>query len=261
MPGSSFWGQKTCLVVTGASQGIGQFFACELSKLLGANSSVIIIARSVSGLEETRKRILEANPAVKVKVHQTDLSKVNLEEYATLFSAVDPDISLSLFIHNAGSLGDCTKLAVDMKDPDEWNSFMALNLYSVTALTSEYMRRLQKSSCKKVFVNITSLAAIEPIKSLGYYCIGKAAREMYFRVLGAESSDLRVLNYSPGPIDTNMVSTLLDKIRDEEVKNAFSSMKETGTLVKVEQSAEKLIRVLEADTYKSGGRVDFYDTN
>lgn len=68
MPGSSFWGQKTCLVVTGASQGIGQFFACELSKLLGANSSVIIIARSVSGLEETRKRILEANPAVKVKV-------------------------------------------------------------------------------------------------------------------------------------------------------------------------------------------------
>lgn len=58
-----------------------------------------------------------------------------------------------------------------------------------------------------------------------------------------------------------MVSTLLDKIRDEEVKNAFSSMKETGTLVKVEQSAEKLIRVLEADTYKSGGRVDFYDTN
>ena len=34
--------------------------------------------------------------------------------------------------------------------------------------------------------------------------MGKAARESYFRVLAAENPDLRILNYSPGPVDTDM---------------------------------------------------------
>jgi len=45
---------------------------------------------------------------------------------------------------------------------------------------------------------MTSLLGIEPYKSVGYYCIGKASREMFFRVLALENPTLNVLSYSPG---------------------------------------------------------------
>lgn len=73
---------------------------------------------------------------------------------------------------------------------------MALNLYSVTALTSEFLKVF--NSGQRCVLNITSLCAIKPFKSMGYYCVGKAAREMYFKVLTDENPSLDILNYSPG---------------------------------------------------------------
>jgi len=45
---------------------------------------------------------------------------------------------------------------------------------------------------------MTSLLGIEPYKSVGYYCVGKASREMFFRVLALENPTLNILSYSPG---------------------------------------------------------------
>ncbi|CAM9237287.1 unnamed protein product, partial [Discosporangium mesarthrocarpum] len=56
-------------------------------------------------------------------------------------------------------------------------------------------------------INVSSLAAIQPFESWGTYSMGKAAREMFHRVLAKEQSapgGVRVLNYSPGPMDTDM---------------------------------------------------------
>ncbi|QQP37477.1 Sepiapterin reductase, partial [Caligus rogercresseyi] len=52
-------------------------------------------------------------------------------------------------------------------------------------------------------VNVSSAGALDPIPSWGYYCIGKASRLMYFRTLAAEEPDCRVLNYSPGVMNTS----------------------------------------------------------
>ena len=53
-------------------------------------------------------------------------------------------------------------------------------------------------------VNISSLAAVQPVKRWGLYCTGKAGRDMLFKVMAAEDPDIRVLNYAPGPLDTGM---------------------------------------------------------
>lgn len=45
---------------------------------------------------------------------------------------------------------------------------------------------------------MTSLAAIQPMKGMAPYCIGKASREMYFRMLVEEDPSLTVFNYAPG---------------------------------------------------------------
>lgn len=75
---------------------------------------------------------------------------------------------------------------------------MSLNLYSVTCLTSVFLSKFNLVTTEKCIVNITSLLGIEPFKSVGYYCVGKASREMYFRVLALENPTLNVLSYSPG---------------------------------------------------------------
>lgn len=77
---------------------------------------------------------------------------------------------------------------------------MSLNLYSVTCLTSVFLSKFNSDASEKCIVNITSLLGIEPFKSVGYYCVGKASREMYFRVLALENPALNILNYSPGKL-------------------------------------------------------------
>lgn len=73
---------------------------------------------------------------------------------------------------------------------------MSLNLYSVAVLTSAFLKLCNERKC--CIVNISSLAAVKPFKGLAFYCIGKASREMYFKVLAEENPSLNVLTYSPG---------------------------------------------------------------
>lgn len=65
---------------------------------------------------------------------------------------------------------------------------------------------------QSVIVNVTSLCGITPFETHGLYCMGKAAREMHHRVIAQEqlpcAPKVRVLQYSPGPMDTGMQTTI-----------------------------------------------------
>lgn len=71
-----------------------------------------------------------------------------------------------------------------------------MNLYSVTALTSSFLKLFSQN--ERCIVNISSGAAIHPLKGCVHYCVGKSSREMYFKVLAQENPDLNILNYAPG---------------------------------------------------------------
>lgn len=58
-------------------------------------------------------------------------------------------------------------------------------------------------------VNISSLCAVQPFKSWGLYCAGKAARDMLFKVLADEEPNILVLNYAPGPLDNEMQASYI----------------------------------------------------
>lgn len=63
-----FWGKKTFCMITGASQGIGRTLAVAFSRLFAEGSTVVLLARTERGLEETKFLISEANSKVNVKV-------------------------------------------------------------------------------------------------------------------------------------------------------------------------------------------------
>lgn len=254
----AFWGKKTFCFITGASQGIGRTLAVAFSRLFAENSTVVLLARSERGLEETKFLILETNSEVNVKIFPVDLSLPHAQVYRLILGNIDSsEYDVSLLVHNAGSVGNIGHLAEEMNDPQEWERYMALNLYSVTTLTSEFLKVFK--SGHRCILNITSLCAVKPFKSMGYYCVGKAAREMYFRVLAEENPSLDILNYSPGPVDTSMIDTVIASVKDEETKATFIGMKSEKKLVPAQETVKKLINILATGNYTRGGRVDYFD--
>ena len=167
---------------------------------------------------------------------------------------------MALVIHNAGSLGKVGQTASEMDDVAEWQRYLDLNLSSTILLNTLFLQKFPKSSGVNVsVVNITSLCAVQPFRSMGYYCVGKAAREMFFKVLADEEPWLDVLNYSPGPVETDMTDIIVANVKDDAIRQSFNDMRKNKTIVTVEQTTAKFLEVIGAKKYKSGGRVDYFD--
>lgn len=262
-----FWGQKTYCLITGASKGIGRKFATEFSRRFAANSLLVLLARSESGLLETKHLISNVNADVKVKIYPTDLSKPDPELFLNMihtslteFGYSPADFDLSLIVHNAGSVGDVSEGTSGMSNPEKWQEYFSLNLFSVACLNSQFLKVFPEGSAKqRTIINVTSLCAIKPFKSMGYYCTGKASREMFFRVLAEENPMLNVLNYAPGPVDTDMVSEVISSTGDADIKGMFVNLKKTEKILTVDQTTKRIIEVLENGKFQSGQHVDYYD--
>ncbi|XP_016144647.1 sepiapterin reductase a [Sinocyclocheilus grahami] len=161
---------------------------------------------------------------------------------------------------NAASLGDVSRYCHDFTDVDEVNSYLSLNVSSALCLTAGVLRMFpQRTGLTRVIVNVSSLSALQPFPSWVLYCSGKAARDMMFRVLAEEEPDLRVLNYAPGPLDTDMQLQARSSSADDALRNSFSIMHAQGQLLTCDQSINKLIKVLLENKYPSGAHLDFYD--
>uniref|UniRef100_A0A8C3V6X3 Sepiapterin reductase n=1 Tax=Catharus ustulatus TaxID=91951 RepID=A0A8C3V6X3_CATUS len=103
------------------------------------------------------------------------------------------------------------------------------------------------------------LSDLEPFPSWALYCAAKAARDMMFRVLAVEEPGLRVLSYAPGPLDTDMQLLARTRTGDLGMRQKFQRMQEQGQLINSSVSAQKLLQLLQEDSFPSGAHVDFYD--
>lgn len=174
--------QKTFFVVTGASRGIGRCIAIECAAKFAAGSVIVLLARSISGLEETKAQVLARNPTnVTVFIIAIDLTRPSAEEIANIFRTAlsertISDFGLALIVHNVGTIGDTTKLAKQIgTDMSVWEEYYAANVFSVVALNSaflEYFHNGGESSSaanRPLIVNITSKCGLVPCKSLTLY--------------------------------------------------------------------------------------------
>ncbi|XP_039579927.1 sepiapterin reductase, partial [Passer montanus] len=172
----------------------------------------------------------------------------------------DASFGRLLLVNNAGSLGDISKSFLDLTDLEEINTYFSFNISSALCLTSTALRAFgARPGCSRTVVNISSLCALEPFPSWALYCSGKAARDMMFRVLALEEPGLRVLNYAPGPLDTDMQLLARTRTGDPGLRRRFQRLQEQGQLIDSSVSAQKLLRLLQEDSFPSGAHVDFFD--
>lgn len=75
---NEFWCRRTCVILTGASRGIGQSLAVEISRLLVPESTIVLIARDTNGLEKTKEMVNKENGDILVEVSKTEYCVNNL---------------------------------------------------------------------------------------------------------------------------------------------------------------------------------------
>lgn len=253
----------TFALITGASKGIGRTLAVELSKILKVDATIILLARSEKGLLETKAEILKVNHEINVLTFPVDLSKPDSKQYTDIMCAAVnslPEQSLenAVIFHNAGSIG-LLDTTTNLTDLSYWRRYYDLNMFSVALLNSVFLDTMRSKSKNITVVNITSLCGSKPFNNMAMYGSGKAARNLFFKVLAEEDTSINVLNYSPGPVDTDMVEEVISNIKDVCVKSMFTGLKEHKTILKAEQTIAKLLEVLENNKYKSGDIVDYFD--
>lgn len=253
-------GVRSFVLITGASRGLGRAIAVELGKVVGAGSTLLLLARNKEDLEVTKEIVRDVRPGLAVEVQSLDLGLADKDafERAVRANYGSADHEVAIVIHNAGTLGQDGKKITDLTDMDEMSAYYRLNLFHVICLNSVFTSMFPKS--RKAYINISSILAKQPLQTWGHYCGGKAARDAVFRVLAAEDKEAVVLNYAPGPLDTPMIENLLADARTVPVvRTMFEDLKKAGGLLKPADSATRLVALLRRRNFKSGDHVDYYD--
>ncbi|XP_039615001.1 sepiapterin reductase-like [Polypterus senegalus] len=256
---------KALCVVTGASRGFGHSLALHLSTLLKSGSMLVVIARSEGKLRELQAEIRSSGvteETLQIKNVAADLGKKEgLQEVVRVLTETETSsFNHMLLINNAASLGDISKFVVNLTELEEVDQYFSFNFSSALCLTASLLKHfVKRPGLKRTIVNISSLCALKPFKSWSLYCSSKAARNMLFQVLAEENPDIRVLNYAPGPLDTEMQVAARSQSGDSELRETCARLHESGQLISCSQSTSKLVHLLLKDQFKSGCHIDFYD--
>ncbi|XP_035514899.1 sepiapterin reductase b [Morone saxatilis] len=243
-------GRAIC-IITGASRGFGRALAQEVSYFLKPGSVLLLVARSNTMLQELKEELQSWTEEQQLVVHciAVDLStREGVHETVRVArqEAIN-EMDHVLLINNAGSLGDISHFA-SFTNLDEVNSYLSLNVSSALALTAGI---LQVFPCRPGLqwsvVNVSSVFAMQALPSWVLYCTAKAARKMMFGVLAEEEPNVKVLSYSPGPMDTDM------QIDIQRLTGAKHH------LLPCQESAAKLMKLLLDNNFPSGKHLDFLE--
>lgn len=261
---SAHLGRALC-IITGASRGFGRAAALQLSRAVRPGSVLVLAARSGADLRAAREELAASEAGrAGLRLHSVVADVGQAEGLDSIVSASteasSADIDHLILINNAASLGDVSRFTTGFTSLSEVDSYMSLNVSSPLCLTARVLQAFpRRAGLKRTVVNISSLCALQPFRSWVLYCTGKAARDMTFKVLAEEEPDVRVLNYSPGPLDTAMQAEARSLTADPDIRKSYSTMFSEGQLLTCEASCAKLLKLLLEDKYTSGDHVDVYD--
>src|SRR5215475_1065789 len=184
-------------LVTGASRGIGRAAAIALA---GAGAHVILVARTVGGLEEADDEIQKlGGTATLVPMNLRDGEAID-RLGASIFERWG---KLDAFLGNAGVLGQLTPLA--HLEPKTFQEVMEVNVTANWRLLRSLDPLLRQSDAGRVLF-VTSGAARKHTPFWGAYSVSKAALESLALTYAAEceTTKIKVNLINPGPMRTAM---------------------------------------------------------
>jgi len=186
-----------CVVITGASRGIGEAAARHLA---GLGARVVLAARSATDIDKIAAEIARAGGTASALV--CDVSRYDdvkaLIDHAVAFSG-----RLDVLVNNAGLIDPIARLADS--DPQAWSHVVDVSYKGVYyGLRCAIPEMLKNGG--GVVINISSGAAVSALEGWSHYCSSKAAVLSLTRCADKEYADhgIRVVGLSPGTVATEM---------------------------------------------------------
>ena len=222
-------------LVTGASRGIG---AATARALAARGAHVLLVGRTVGGLEETEEAIHQAGGSATI----APLDLTDGDSIGRLAAAVGERWGkLDLLVLNAAMLGTLTP--VPSIDAKEFSKLLTLNVGANQALIAAFDPWLRQSAAPRL-VAITSSVGAAPRAYWGGYGASKAALETLALAYADEMAglgDLRVAIVDPGATATAMR------------KDAFPG--EDPATIKQPEAVGEAIADLLASDFATGSRI------
>ena len=184
-------------LITGASRGIGRAAALALAE---AGAHVILVARTVGGLEETDDAIQKiGGTATLVPMNLRDFDAID-RLGASIYERWG---RLDAMLGNAGVLGPLTPLA--QITPKNFAEVMEVNVIANWRLIRSMDPLLRQSDAGRALF-VSSGAAQKHTPYWGGYAVSKAALEMLALTYAAECREttVKVNLLNPGPMRTAM---------------------------------------------------------
>ena len=222
-------------LVTGASRGIGAATALALGR---AGAHVILIARTIGGLEELDDRIKEAGGTA-------TLVPLDLKDHDSIDS-LGPQLyekfgRLDILVANAGILGTLGPLP--HTDARQWDDVVSVNLTANFRLIRTLYPLLNEAQeARAIF--LTSGIAENPNAYFGAYAASKAGLEGLVKTFAAEceNTSIKTTLFSPGQVNTAMW------------RQAFPG-KDISQAANSETIALKILEICTSDQFQNGGRI------
>lgn len=173
--------KKAVCVITGASRGLGESIALNFAPKFSDGSVIILMARNKPALDNVLHRVQEKAPNVCVIAKEHDQGSLDNELFSTILSnaleeaGVQPaDFEQALLVNNAGSIEPLVYIR-NLPGVNEISKYFNSNVAGMIALTSTFVKIFPATlGVDRLVINISSLAAVQPLKSLSLYCAGNA---------------------------------------------------------------------------------------
>ncbi|XP_069111570.1 sepiapterin reductase-like [Argopecten irradians] len=257
--------KKSFVVIAGASRGLGKSIATKLVTELPRTSFFLFLARNNATLEALAGDLMTSHPGVRIGWRKFDQGILEQNIFDTLLVDVLKEYELkvddfeqSVIVHNCATVGDVSKWAWEMTEVTPLQKFFEINVTGMILLNSAFLKTFGKTKSRLV-VNITSDNSKIPYPSMSVYCASKAARDMFFRVMVAEDPSIRVLSYSPGPCDTDLLAYTRDTCTSKDLGGDLKNFYSEGKVLSCDTSIDKLIAFLKKNTFKNAEYVEYYD--
>ncbi len=182
-------------LVTGASRGLGRALAASLAV---DGWDLVVDGRRPGPLREVGvglKRFGTWVEAIAGDVADPD-------HRAALVAAADALGSLDLLVNNASTIGSSPLPALDRYPLDDLRQVYEVNVFAPLALVQATLPRLR--AARGTVLSVSSDAAVEAYAGWGGYGSSKAALDQIHSVLAVEQPELRVYQFDPGDMRTEM---------------------------------------------------------
>ncbi|GAB3787491.1 SDR family oxidoreductase [Spirosoma horti] len=203
------------IAITGAGSGIGKAIAVELARY---GAKVVLGSRTEAALIDVAQQIKEAGGEAVYVV--TDVKKKeDLLQLVT--TAVDTYGRLDVMVNNAG-VAHISRF--DELDVNEWDDMIDSNLKGVLYGMAAVIPVFNKQQSGHI-INIISTSGLKIVPTQGVYAATKNAVRTLTEAFRQESDGtIRITGISPGYVKTNLVNTVKDEKKRQQVLQAMERL-------------------------------------